>query len=258
MAKEYAQDYNLLEIPQMMFLVMLLNDAVKLGVLRGWMIVIMESALKELWWGTFQAWVDCNRSNILQAHCPGIDSDQEDDSESSNASCPASDGDKCSRERNSALLFIMAFPPCRDTEEMADHIKETFKWHLRRALRSPRLLPKDYQDLCPSFTLLTRRRQHATSTFLKSSRPLSTFYAMVINDAMELSVVSKDIVGALKLTLKGLRWNYFESWLSVNKHALLGAQLRRQANWGVGLNPASSQEENSESSDAPAPASDEE
>jgi len=34
---------------------------------------------------------------------------------------------------------------------------------------------------------------------------------MVVNDAMELSVVSRDMVGALKLTLKGLRWTTFES-----------------------------------------------
>ena len=39
-------------------------------------------------------------------------------------------------ERDSAILFIMAFPPFRDTEEMADQVRETFKWHLR----GPRVL----------------------------------------------------------------------------------------------------------------------
>ena len=48
----------------------------------------------------------------------------------------------------------MAFLPFRDTEERADHVKETFKWHLRRASHPPRPLQKDYRDLCPSFTLL--------------------------------------------------------------------------------------------------------
>jgi len=37
-AEEYARDYEVLELPQVVFLAMLLNDAVKLGVLRGWMI----------------------------------------------------------------------------------------------------------------------------------------------------------------------------------------------------------------------------
>ncbi|KAJ8429900.1 hypothetical protein Cgig2_008785 [Carnegiea gigantea] len=57
-AEEAARDFSLLEMPQVVFLVMLLNDAVKLGVLRKWMIGIMESALKELRWSPFQAWAD--------------------------------------------------------------------------------------------------------------------------------------------------------------------------------------------------------
>jgi len=55
MAKQYAQDYDLDETSQVVFLAMLLNDAVKLGVLYGWLIGIMESALKELRWSIFQA-----------------------------------------------------------------------------------------------------------------------------------------------------------------------------------------------------------
>jgi len=47
----------------------------------------------------------------------------------------------------------MAFRPFCDIEEMVDHIKEMFKWHLREDLHPPRLLPEDSQDLCPSFTL---------------------------------------------------------------------------------------------------------
>ena len=46
---------------------------------------------------------------------------------------------------------------------------------------------------------------------------------MVINDVVELSIVSRDMDWALKLTLKGLQWTSFESWLNVNAHALLGA-----------------------------------
>jgi len=47
----------------------------------------------------------------------------------------------------------MAFPPFCDIEEMDDHIKETSKWHLRRASCPPRAFLKDYQGLCLSFTL---------------------------------------------------------------------------------------------------------
>jgi len=36
---------------------------------------------------------------------------------------------------------------------MVDHVRETFKWQLRRASRPRCLLPEDYRDLCPNFTL---------------------------------------------------------------------------------------------------------
>ena len=49
-AGEYTQDYEVPELPQVVFLAMLLNDVVKLSVLRGWMIRVMESTLKELRW----------------------------------------------------------------------------------------------------------------------------------------------------------------------------------------------------------------
>ena len=56
MAEEYAQDYEVPELPQVVFIAMLLSDAVKLGVLSGWMNLVMESTLKELQWNAFQAW----------------------------------------------------------------------------------------------------------------------------------------------------------------------------------------------------------
>ena len=46
--EEYAWDYEVLELPQVVFMAMLLNDVVKIGILHKWMIGVMESALKEL------------------------------------------------------------------------------------------------------------------------------------------------------------------------------------------------------------------
>ncbi|KAJ8437289.1 hypothetical protein Cgig2_006393 [Carnegiea gigantea] len=68
---------------------------------------------------------------------------------------------------------------------------------------------------------------------------------MVVNNTVRLFVMSRDIAGALKSVLKGLRWIIFESWQRINKHALLGAQLPGQANPGVELGPANDQEESS-------------
>ena len=113
------------------------------------------------------------------------------------------------RGRNFALLFDMAFPPFHDTEEMADHIRETFKWHLRRASHPPRPLLQDFQDLCPSFTLPDA--DEAARDFNIPKIIQATFYAMVVNDAVDLSIVSRDIAGDLRSTLRGLRWTSFES-----------------------------------------------
>ncbi|KAJ8444463.1 hypothetical protein Cgig2_024027 [Carnegiea gigantea] len=90
-AEGAARDFLLPKMAQVVFLEMLLNDAVKLGVLRRWMIDIMESALKELRWSTFEEWLWCNRDNILRAHRLEIDSNQEEDLESSNGSPLPSD-----------------------------------------------------------------------------------------------------------------------------------------------------------------------
>jgi len=75
---------------------MLLNDAGKLGVLRGWIIGIMESPRKELQWSTFQVWVGQNRSNILRARCQEAESSQEEERLGSGDASPltSDDGDE--------------------------------------------------------------------------------------------------------------------------------------------------------------------
>ncbi|KAJ8434678.1 hypothetical protein Cgig2_024750 [Carnegiea gigantea] len=69
---------------------------------------------------------------------------------------------------------------------MTDHIKETFKWHLRGASRPPHPLPEDYWDLCPSFTLSEAAEVAHDFDILEII--YATFYAMVVNDTIELSV----------------------------------------------------------------------
>ncbi|KAJ8441393.1 hypothetical protein Cgig2_009101 [Carnegiea gigantea] len=79
-------------------------------------------------------------------------------------------------------ILIMAFPLFRDTKEMADHVGETFKWHLRRASHPPRSLSEDYQDLCPSFAL--PNVEEAARNFNIPEMVYATFYAMLVNDAV--------------------------------------------------------------------------
>ena len=53
---------------------------------------------------------------------------------------------------------------------------------------------------------------------------------MLVNEAVELFVMSRDMGRALKSDLKGLRRIIFASWLRINKHALPGVQLCKQVN----------------------------
>ena len=67
MEKEYAQIYELPELPQVVFRAMLLNDTMKLSVLSGRIIVVMESVLMELQWNAFQVWTGRNSSRTMEA-----------------------------------------------------------------------------------------------------------------------------------------------------------------------------------------------
>ncbi|KAJ8423521.1 hypothetical protein Cgig2_011982 [Carnegiea gigantea] len=191
MVEEYARDYDVPELPQV-FLAMLLNDAMKLSVLRGWMIGVMELALKELRCSVFQAWVAHNRASS--------GSEEEDSSGSDDQTSLCSDR---SEEESRFTIFTMAFLPFRDTEEMADHVRETFRWHWRSASRPPCPLPKDYQDLCPHFTLSDA--EEATRDFELLEIVQATSYAMLLNDAVGLGIVSGFMAAHLKATLEGLR-----------------------------------------------------
>ncbi|KAJ8423083.1 hypothetical protein Cgig2_032283 [Carnegiea gigantea] len=119
------------------------------------------------------------------------------------------------REREGAFLtpFILAFPPLNDTREMADFMRKSFRWHWRSNTCPPRSLPDDYQDLRSHFVLSDAER--ATLDFE------ATFYAMLLNDAIEAGTMSGPMAVDLKLTLEGLRWASCESLLSYNSYGLM-------------------------------------
>ncbi|KAJ8437466.1 hypothetical protein Cgig2_012906 [Carnegiea gigantea] len=106
-------------------------------------------------------------------------------------------------------------------DEMALYVLGNVDWYRRRVTFPPLPLSSDYEDLCLDFGLAVA--EEYTRDYSLPKIPQATFFAMVVNKAVELSVVSRDIARALKSTLKGLQWTTFESSLSVNKHALLEA-----------------------------------
>ncbi|KAJ8424762.1 LOW QUALITY PROTEIN: hypothetical protein Cgig2_032279 [Carnegiea gigantea] len=95
-------------------------------------------------------------------------------------------------------------------------------------------------NLCLSFTLPDT--EEATCDFNIPEIIQATFYVMLLNDAW-------DIARGLKLTLEGLRWTTLESWLSINKRALLEVHLRQRVPPGGSLILMSGQEESSGSND---------
>ena len=96
----------------------------------------------------------------------------------------------------------MVFPNFVSAEQAVDYVRETFKWHLRGAARSPRPLPENYHKLCPHFNLLVA--EEAAQDFRIPEMIQAVFYAMVVNKAIELGVLSSDLAEHLKLCLKGL------------------------------------------------------
>ena len=101
----------------------------------------------------------------------------------------------------------MAFHLLYDIREMANFVRESFFWRLRRSTRLPRPLPEDYQDLCTHFSL--PEAEGAALNFELPEMVQATFYAILLNDATELGVVRGFIADDLKSILVGLRWTFF-------------------------------------------------
>ncbi|KAJ8444755.1 hypothetical protein Cgig2_033763 [Carnegiea gigantea] len=77
------------------------------------------------------------------------------------------------------------------------------------APRLPLPLPEDYRQLFPDFD--RRDTEKATQVFGITKIIQSAFYAMVVNDTLELSMVMRNIALVLKSTLLDLYWYTFEA-----------------------------------------------
>ncbi|KAJ8423653.1 hypothetical protein Cgig2_010640 [Carnegiea gigantea] len=70
-------------------------------------------------------------------------------------------------------------------------------------MRPPQALSENYHDLCLGFTL--SEAEEAACDFRFPKMIQAVFYAMVVNDAFELRVLSRDLAEHLKSSLEGLR-----------------------------------------------------
>jgi len=92
----------------------------------------------------------------------------------------------------------MAFPHLHDTGEMANFMRKSFRWPWRSATCPSRPLPDDYRDLCPHFTLSNEESAAVDFELLEIIQV--TFYAILLNDDVELDIVSDPMAFDLKLT----------------------------------------------------------
>jgi len=86
---------------------------------------------------------------------------------------------------------------------------ETFNWCLRRVARPPPPFPEDYRDLCADFILFDAEEAACDFRILEIVQAI--FYAMVVNEALELDMLSRDLAEDLKSALIGLQWFIFEA-----------------------------------------------
>ncbi|KAJ8427754.1 hypothetical protein Cgig2_008558 [Carnegiea gigantea] len=113
----------------------------------------------------------------------------------------------------------MTFPPTHSTREMANYVRMTFTWRWRSASRLPCPLPEDFNGLCPCFSLA-----EAEAAAVESGMPeiiQATFYAILLNEMLEVGVVHEYMAERMRSLLV---------WMRIMDKVIRRAQLHRQPN----------------------------
>ncbi|KAJ8442131.1 LOW QUALITY PROTEIN: hypothetical protein Cgig2_011321 [Carnegiea gigantea] len=261
--EEAAEDYELPDLSQVIFYAMLLNEAERLGVLHGRALRTLESAFTELRWTRFQTKAELEGSSGAGQQEEGSEVEPAGESSAtegrpplltmiSNGIHPSGRSSITGEEGKQRMLgmsispFIIAFPPLYDTMEMAAYVREG-DLHVR-------LIPS------PKITTFLRfslpEAEGAATDFELPEMVQVTFYAMILDEAVELGVVCGFMAEGLKSALVGQRWSRFEAWMSCVDHELRKAQLWQRAVIAEVCGPLNGQEESSGSNGPPPPSSD--
>ncbi|KAJ8423412.1 LOW QUALITY PROTEIN: hypothetical protein Cgig2_020949 [Carnegiea gigantea] len=214
------------DLAMAIFYAMLLNEAEKLGVLHGPRLRLLK--------GAFESWIWLFGDRVYEARfCPKSSSDEgaradrrgKSSSEGVMADDVAPEGAASPMEKPSVTVcaVCMAFSPTRSMREMANYVRETFIWHWRSASRPPPPLPEDCNVLCPCFSLAEAEAAAAESELPEIIQVI--FYAMLLNEMLELGVVHEYTVERMRSLLVGLRWSTFEVWMRIMDE---GVQLHHQ------------------------------
>ncbi|KAJ8440417.1 hypothetical protein Cgig2_017650 [Carnegiea gigantea] len=224
-AEEAAQRFELSELPQVIFYAILLNEAERLGVLHGRTLRIMESALTELRWNTFEAWVWQNGDRIFKARFWEKAGHEEESSDAEEATSPSGDDKQGEAERAvldfelpeviQATFYAMLL---NDAVELgivsgflAVDLKLTLEGLRKTLAQRPNPLLADYHGLYPGFDL-SLATQHAQDSNIPEMVQ-AIFYAMVVNDAVELGLTCRLTAECMMWVMQKLDWVPIEFWL---------------------------------------------
>ncbi|KAJ8426194.1 hypothetical protein Cgig2_008911 [Carnegiea gigantea] len=265
MAEQAAAYYELPELPQAIFYAMLLNEAEKLGVLHGPRLRSLEVALTKLRWGAFESWIWLFGDRVYEARfClkssskEGTRADRQGETSNRGAADGAASEGTASLGREELSVILLQswrFPPTHRTREIGNYVRETFTWCRRSASCSLHPLPEDFDVLCPYFSLAEAEAAAADSGLPEIVQ--ATFYAMLLNNMLELGAVDEYTAKKIRSILVDLGWSAFEAWMPIMDPVIWGAQLYRQPDEVEFKEARSGQGESSGSADPPAPSSDE-
>ena len=94
----------------------------------------------------------------------------------------------CIRDRGMAT----SFPTFRHTTQAGEYVRGNLHWFMRESSSfHPNLLPLHFMTYCPEFNYIAAMQFAHTTHILEMVQAI--FYAIVINDAVELGLIRREI-----------------------------------------------------------------
>ncbi|KAJ8437497.1 hypothetical protein Cgig2_007474 [Carnegiea gigantea] len=138
----------------------------------------------------------------------------------------------------------MGFPRSLTTGEMTLYVMDNFKWYCREVVFSPKPLSYDYEELCLNFDFVVAE-EHA-QIYELPILPQVVFLAMLLNDAVNLGVLSGRMIAVMESVLTELQWNGFQPWTGRNSGRIMEGRRQQETS-------SDSYEEESSGSDGQTP-----
>ncbi|KAJ8432716.1 hypothetical protein Cgig2_001934 [Carnegiea gigantea] len=246
-AKEAARDFELPEMVQAIFYATLLNNAVGLGVVGGFLTADLKASLE----GSLL------QSQLRQRSPPGDAQGSVNGREKSLGSNDPPPPSSAKEGRRSERRKMILLPNFTSADEAAEYVWDTFRWSLRKppALR-PNPLPEDYYGLCQTFVLDVATQYTHDSNIPKMVQAI--FCAMVLNDTAKLGLSCRIDMNYIMSVQHRQDRAIMERWLWGIELRLRRAQIPHLANPPADPAASSSTMEDSGLSDPPPASSDEE